>query len=72
MADANVVKAPKKKGKIAEFFRGIKVELKKVVWPTKEDVLSSVKVVIVSTVIIAVILGLLDLGFSELFRLLMK
>ena len=58
--------------KVVQFFKESKAELKKVVWPTKEDVLSSVKVVIVSTIIIAVILGLLDLGFSELFRLLMK
>jgi len=58
--------------KVVQFIKESKAELKKVVWPTKEDVLSSIKVVIVSTVIIAVILGLLDLGFSELFRLLMK
>ncbi len=58
--------------KVVQFIKESKAELKKVVWPTKEDVLSSIKVVIISTVIIAVILGLLDLGFSELFRLLMK
>ena len=48
--------------KIGKFFRESKAELKKVVWPTKEDVLSSIKVVIISTVIVAVILGLLDWG----------
>ncbi|MDE5776590.1 MAG: preprotein translocase subunit SecE, partial [Treponemataceae bacterium] len=35
-------------------------------------VLSSVRVVLISTIIVAVILGALDLGFTELFRLLMK
>lgn len=58
--------------KVVQFFKESRAELKKVIWPTKEDVLSSVKVVIVSTIIIAVVLGLLDLGFSALFRLLMK
>lgn len=58
--------------KVIQFFKESKAELKKVVWPTKEDVISSIKVVIVSTIVIAVILGLLDLGFSQLFRLLMK
>ena len=58
--------------KVVQFFKESKAELKKVVWPTKEDVISSIKVVIISTVVMAVILGALDLGFSELFRLLMK
>ena len=58
--------------KVVQFIKESKAELKKVVWPTKEDVFSSIKVVIISTVIIAVILGALDLGFSELFRLIMK
>lgn len=58
--------------KVFQFFKESKAELKKVVWPTKEDVISSIKVVIISTVVMAVILGALDLGFSELFRLLMK
>ena len=49
--------------KIVSFFKEFIAELKKVVWPGKDDVISSVKVVLISTVIIAVILGLLDLLF---------
>ena len=48
--------------KVVQFIKESKAELKKVVWPTKEDVFSSIKVVIISTVVIAVILGALDLG----------
>ena len=58
--------------KVVQFFKESRAELKKVVWPTKDDVISSIKVVIVSTIIVALILGLLDLGFSELFRIIMK
>jgi preprotein translocase subunit SecE len=58
--------------KIFQFFKESRAELKKVVWPTKADVLSSIKVVIISTFIVAIILGLLDLGFSELFRLILR
>ena len=58
--------------KVVQFIKESKAELKKVVWPTKEDVFSSIKVVIISTVIIAVVFCALDLGFSELFRLIMK
>ena len=49
--------------KIVSFFKECVAELKKVVWPGKDDVIASVKVVLISTVIIAVILGLLDLLF---------
>ncbi|MDR2718276.1 MAG: preprotein translocase subunit SecE [Treponema sp.] len=46
--------------KIVQFVKESYAELRKVIWPSKEDVISSVKVVIVSTVIIAAILGLID------------
>jgi preprotein translocase subunit SecE len=46
--------------KIVQFCKECVAELRKVVWPTRDDVISSVKVVVVSTVIIAVLLGLLD------------
>ena len=58
--------------KVVQFFKESRAELKKVVWPTRDDVISSIKVVIVSTILVALILGLLDLGFTELFRILMK
>ena len=58
--------------KVFQFFRESRAELKKVVWPTKADVLSSIKVVIISTIVVAILLGLLDLGFSELFRLILR
>ena len=58
--------------KVIQFFKESRAELKKVVWPTKADVLSSIKVVIISTIVVAILLGLLDLGFSELFRLILR
>ena len=57
--------------KVVNFFKESYAELKKVVWPGRDDVVSSVKVVIISTVIVAAILGLLDflllLGVRALF-----
>ncbi|MEE1166322.1 MAG: preprotein translocase subunit SecE [Treponema sp.] len=58
--------------KIGQFFRESKAELKKVVWPSRADVVSSVKVVIISSIILAVILGALDLGFTKGFEALLK
>lgn len=58
--------------KIMQFFKDSYAELRKIVWPTKEDVISSVKVVVVSTIVMACILGLFDLlfvtGIDLIFR----
>jgi len=57
--------------KVIQFVKESYAELKKVVWPGRDDVISSVKVVIVSTVIVAAVLGLIDflllLGIRALF-----
>ena len=53
--------------KLVKFIKESYAELKKVIWPTKEEVASSTKVVIISVVIIAMVLGLIDI---VLFRVL--
>jgi len=58
--------------KVIQFIKESYAELKKVVWPGRDDVISSVKVVIVSTVIVAAVLGLIDLllyrGIEAIFK----
>ncbi|HNZ94247.1 MAG: preprotein translocase subunit SecE [Spirochaetes bacterium ADurb.Bin315] len=46
--------------KIIKYFKESYLELKKVVWPSREAVISSTKVVLVSTILVAVFLGLVD------------
>ncbi len=46
--------------KIIKYFKESYLELKKVVWPSREAVVSSTKVVLVSTILVAVFLGLVD------------
>jgi preprotein translocase subunit SecE len=46
--------------KIFRFFAESYAELKKVVWPSREEVATSTKVVIVSTLIFAAVLGIVD------------
>ena len=57
--------------KIVQFIKESYAELRKVIWPGRDDVISSVKVVIISTVIIAAVLGLVDvlllLGVQTIF-----
>ncbi|MGD1817964.1 MAG: preprotein translocase subunit SecE [Pleomorphochaeta sp.] len=46
--------------KIVKFFKESRQELSKVVWPTREQVGISTKVVLVSVIIFAAVLGLVD------------
>jgi len=57
--------------RIVRFIKESYAELRKVIWPSREDVISSVKVVIISTIIIAAVLGIVDmlllLGVQAIF-----
>jgi preprotein translocase subunit SecE len=58
--------------RIAEFFQEVKLELKKVVFPTRKEVIGSTWVVIVTVLIAAVFLGLVDVGLARLMTLAFK
>ncbi|RJQ22593.1 MAG: preprotein translocase subunit SecE [Nitrospiraceae bacterium] len=58
--------------KIKNFFREVKIELKKVVFPSREEVIGSTKVVVAMVIIIAVFLGLIDLLLSKLVGMVVK
>lgn len=49
--------------KVMAFFKESYAELRKVVWPSKPEVLGTLKVVLISTLFIAIFLGLLDAAF---------
>ena len=50
---------------LTKWFRGMKSELKKVVWPTWSQVVNNTLVVIVVSVIFAVIIGVIDWAAYE-------
>ena len=52
--------------KIKEFFREVKIETKKVAFPTKDELMGSTWVVIISILIISVFLGIVDLTLTKL------
>ncbi|MBU0985711.1 MAG: preprotein translocase subunit SecE [Proteobacteria bacterium] len=70
-----LVKARQEPGKIKSYFdksiqflREVKVELKKVTWPTRKQTMSSTLVVIILVMIISIFLGVVDMGLSSLIR----
>jgi preprotein translocase subunit SecE len=54
--------------KIVRFFQESYAELRKVIWPSRDEVGGSTKVVIISIVIIAISLGFIDLVIYELLN----
>ena len=56
-----------------KFFRYLKecrLEMKKVAWPNKATILSSTKIVLITTVIFAALLGLVDFLLMRMVHLL--
>ncbi len=58
--------------RIKEFFKEVKIELKKVAFPGKDEVIGSTKVVVVLVLIIAIFLGFVDMLLSKLVSIAMK
>ena len=54
--------------KIKEFFREVKVEIKKVVYPSRDELMGSTWVVIITAIVISVFLGIVDLGLSKIVK----
>ena len=58
----------KKKAGMGEYFKGVKLEMKKVVWPTKKEATSYTAVVIVTCAIFALGFWLIDTGVLATLR----
>lgn len=53
--------------RVTNYFRGVRNELKKVSWPSKKDLKNFTAVVVTMTIILALIMGLADLIFQQVF-----
>ena len=58
--------------KIRQFLREVKTELKKVSWPQRKETVASTSIVLVIVIIIAIFLGLVDLGLSKIIRVILS
>ena len=58
-----------KKGKVSTYFRGVKAEMKKVIWPSKKDLINYTGVVIVISAIISLVVYALDFGIHRILNL---
>ena len=58
--------------KSIQFLREVKVELKKVTWPSRKQTFGSTLVVIILVTIIAFFLGAVDIGLSSLVKIVLR
>ncbi len=57
--------------KTKQFFREVKVELKKVSWPSRKETLASTSVVLVLVFLVSVYLGLVDILLSRALKVIL-
>ncbi|MBQ7574852.1 MAG: preprotein translocase subunit SecE [Clostridia bacterium] len=53
--------------RLTKFFKETKAELRKVTWPSKDQLVHNTSIIIAFIIIFTVILSVLDFGFQELF-----
>jgi preprotein translocase subunit SecE len=58
--------------KSIQFLKEVKVELKKVTWPSKKQTIGSTAVVILVVMIISMLLGVMDIGLSSLVKIVLQ
>jgi preprotein translocase subunit SecE len=54
--------------KIKKFLGEIKVEMKKVTWPTREELKESTKLVIIATFVVTLFIGIIDQILTLIIR----
>lgn len=62
------VPSKKKRGSLKDYFKGVKVEMKKVVWPTRKELGSYTVVVLVTCAVFALAFWGIDSGFLAILR----
>jgi len=57
--------------KIGNFFSEVKIEMRKVTWPTREELKDSTKLVIIASIVVSVFIGVVDSFLSFIIRYLL-
>jgi preprotein translocase subunit SecE len=66
-----VLKEIRKENRIVEYFRETRAELRKVVWPTREEA-TNLTIIVVSTIVaMSIFFGAIDYLLSQTVRLLL-
>ncbi|MEH6948785.1 preprotein translocase subunit SecE [Peribacillus asahii] len=58
--------------RLTEFFRGVAREMRKVSWPKRKELTKYTIVVLATVIIMSLFFAVVDLGISELIRLVVE
>jgi len=58
--------------KVTAFFKDIKLEMTKVAWPTRNELIGSTIVVLVSLAILSAFIGVCDIFLSKIVNIIMS
>ena len=66
-----MVREVQKENRVMHYFRETRAELRKVVWPTREEAINLTVVVVVTIVAMSAFFGVIDYLLTGLFRFLL-
>lgn len=72
MAKAAKVSRKEQENWVVRYFKATRSELRKVVWPTREETINLTIVVLAVTIGMSVFLGVLDFLFAQAFELIIR
>jgi len=58
--------------KIKQFLKEFRIEMKKVSWPSRKEIIASTWVVLIVVIVMSFYLGLADFVFSKLLRIILS
>ena len=70
VAQEIVVKKSSSRSK--KFLREVKAELKKVSWPTKQELISNTGVVFLTVTVVCILIWVIDAAFAQALRFIIK
>ena len=57
---------------LSKFFKEVKSEIKKIIWPTKKQMIMNTSIVVVSIVVIGLFVTGIDAAYAYLFNLIIR
>lgn len=55
-----------------KFLKEVRTELKRVIWPSKQDVIKMTTIIVVVSLIVGLFIGVLDFIFTKLMQIIVK
>jgi preprotein translocase subunit SecE len=57
---------------VKAYFRDVYLEGKRITWPSRKDALKGTYIVLITTVIAAIFLGIVDVGLAKIIQALLR